>query len=255
MGTLPRLARLSSRLSRRGPARPAVREVGLIVLSVVLMGGAPAMPLPGAGRAAPVYFRSPAQVEAAADRDMIVRIHLTGLWEVTAGALAQQHAGNNAIQTLAATIHDDQIQLDREAQTVATQLGIALPGQPNDQQQSWLNQLSNTYGNAFDTLFVSLLRQAQGAIFTTIAAVRAGTENDMVRQLAEDAVTVVMNHMRLLENTNLVNYSSLTPAPHPALDRVPFSQRPLPDVLFVWAAITVALVAGAVSITRIVRPQ
>ncbi len=255
MGTLVRLVRLSGRLSGRGRARPPLRGVGLIALTAVLANGVPAMPADGVARAVPTYLRSPAQVEAAADRDMIVRIHLACLWEITAAAFAQQRAGSAAVQTLATTIHDENIQLDQETQTVATQLGIALPGQPNDQQQGWLNQLSTVSGNAFDMLFVSLLRQAHGAIFPIIAGVRAGTENAMVRQLADDAVTMTMNHMRLLEGSNLVDYSSLTPAPRPALDRVPFSQRPLPDVLFVWLVIAVGVLSGGISVTRIIRPQ
>lgn len=251
MGTLGRLTRLATRPSWRGPTPASPRGVGLLAVSVLLVG-VPAMPSGGADRGVP---RSPAQVEAAADRDMVIRIHLACRWQIPAGALAGQRAENPAVKTVGTTIHDDDVALDQESQTVSAQLGIALPNQPNDQQVDWLDQLSNANANDFDPLFVSLLRQADGSMLSVLAAVRAGTGNDAVRQLAEDAVTGTMKHMTLLEGTNLVNYSSLPPAPHPALDRVPFSQRPLPDVLFVWIVIAVAVLGGGVSIARIIRPQ
>jgi predicted outer membrane protein len=234
---------------------PPVRGFGLIAVGLVLVAGMPGRPVAHVLRDVPDYRYSPAQTEAVDDRDMIIRVHLACLWEVTAGALAQQRANSPAVKAGGTTIHDDDTQLDREARGIASQLDLVLPDQPNDQQQGWLNQLSGNSGNNFDTLFASLLRQAQGSIFTNIAAVRASTEDGAVRQFSDNAVTVFMKHMRLLEGTNLVDYAALAPAPHPALTRVPFSKRPFPDVLFVWLVVAVALLGGALSATRIIRPQ
>ena len=237
------------------PARPPIRSVGLIAVGLVVMAGLPGRPVVHVQRDAPGYRYSPAQTEAADDRDMIIRVHLACLWEVPAGALAQQRATSPAVKAGGTTIHDDDMLLDREARGLAAQLDLVLPEQPNDQQQGWLNQLSGKSGNNFDTSFASLLRQAEGSVFTGIAAVRSSTEDGAVRQFSDNAVTVFMKHMRLLEGTNLVDYAALAPAPLAAPTRVPFSQRPFPDVLFVWVVVAVAVLGAGVSATRIARPH
>jgi len=186
---------------------------------------------------------------------MIIRVRLACLWEIPAGQLAQERAGRPIVKEVGAQLRDDHIELDRQVRSVAAELGVALPDQPNAQQREWLAELSSKSGEEFDKAFTWLLRAAHGAVFTTIAAVRSSTTNDAVRQFAETGINIVMKHMRLLESTDMVDYSSLTPPPHPPLPRVAFSQRPLPDELFVWIVLAVAVLAGIIATARIIRPR
>ena len=68
----------------------------------------------------------------------------------------------------------------------------------------------------FDRIFVERLRAAHGKIFPVIGAVRSGTRNEIVRQLAQDSNRFVLTHMTLLESTGLVRYDRLAPAALPA---------------------------------------
>jgi putative membrane protein len=253
MGIVGRAARL---LRPRRVGRPRLYGLGVVVGSLLFVATPQWLPALDGHHELPGHQRySPADTEAAADRDMVIRVHLACLWEIPAGALAEERGSTPIVQSVGTQIHDDHVALDEADRAVATQLGITLPDHPSNQQQDWLNQLNGEHGLDFDNSFAWLLRQAHGLIFPVIAGVRAETTNPVVRQFAETGVNIVMKHMRLLESTNLVDYSSLTPAPHPALNRVPFSQRPALDVLFVWIVVAVALLGGALSVIRIVRPR
>jgi hypothetical protein len=130
--------------------------------------------------------------------------------------------------------------------TVASQLGLALPNEPNDQQKGWLAELNAAQGVEFDRKFANILRLAHGRVFSVVAQVRAATRNSLVRQLADDANTTVLDHIKILEATGYVNFDALaqdmaatstppltlTPAPPgPAADPgqvVPVTPSPYP---------------------------
>ncbi|MFI6451480.1 DUF4142 domain-containing protein [Streptosporangium amethystogenes] len=149
-----------------------------------------------------------------ADRDLLVKVRLAGLWEIPSGQQAQQRAVSKRVKEVGMHLMTDHLKLDEEVRALAAKLNVPLPSQPNTDQQSWIAQLAAVNAGAeYDLLFTRLLRQAHGKVFTVVAAVRAGTRNDLVRPFAQRAVEVVMKHMTLLESTGLVNYSTLPEPP------------------------------------------
>jgi hypothetical protein len=90
---------------------------------------------------------------------------------------------------------------------------VDLPGQPTAQQQDWLGQLDRAQGAQYDKLFTQLLRRAHGKVFALVAQVRAQTRNSMVRALANDANTTVLDHITVLEDTGLVDFDGLGDTP------------------------------------------
>jgi predicted outer membrane protein len=233
-------------------ARSIVRTLALSTSNLLLVVNPPGLAALSHQHDSPHYVPAGDKL-AAADVDMIIRVRLAGLWEIPAGEMAQQQALRPIVKQVGATLRDDHAELDRQVRAVAAQLGIALPDQPNAIQRQWLEELSGKTGDDFDKAFAFLLRGAHGAVFSTVAAVRASTTNDVVRQFAQIAVDIVMKHMQLLESIGVLDYSSLTPAPHPPLSRVPFSERPLPDIVFVWIVLAIAVLAGTYSIARTIR--
>jgi len=114
----------------------------------------------------------------------------------------------------ATTLVADDMSLNQQVVQAAEKLGVQLPGQPDSDQQGWLSQLHDEAGAAFDHDYVNLVRQASGKVFTAVAAARAGTKNDLIKQFAQSAVDTVMKHMTVLEATKLVDATAL---PDPAL--------------------------------------
>ncbi|MGW2645152.1 DUF4142 domain-containing protein [Streptomyces sp. NPDC001393] len=160
---------------------------------------------------------------SAQDRDLIAKVRLAGLWELPAGELAEQKGTTAAVRTAGQHLVDGYTSLDAHLRTVATQLGVPLPNEPDAQQQGWLDTLKSAQGQDFDRQFAGLVRLAHGRVFTLVAEVRADTQNSLVRDLADDATATVLDHIKALEATGYVDFAALaqqlaaspTPVPTP----------------------------------------
>lgn len=149
---------------------------------------------------------------SAADKDFVIKVRLAGLWEIPAGEMAQDLSENNRIKRIGRSIADQHIALDELARNAATKLKIKLPNEPNEDQQGWLDEMESAQGEEFDQIYIDRLRAAHGKIFPAIANIRASTENDTVRKLAQQANQFVMTHMTLLESSQLVDFADLAAA-------------------------------------------
>ncbi len=204
----------------------------------------------------------------AADRDFVVKVRLAGLWEVTAGNMAQEKSNDKRVQAICKAIAQQHVVLDALDVEAAKKLGIALPVEPTQQQQGWLAEMKAANSTTFDQIFVDRLRAAHGNIFPAIGTIRSSTRNDAVRKLAQQSNQFVMTHLTLLESSGLVNYGGLPTAPPPAAGKgpVPVDGQMLAAatgtggvpgvntsvILLVLAA---ALVAGVITTMRIFRAR
>lgn len=258
-------------------SRP-VRWTATIVtgLAGVLMSGAlatPALAASGPVEREPV---SPVPLPekgigpvTAADRDLLAKVRLAGLWEIPAGKMAQEK-GSERVRRIGAEIREQHVVLDQLTVEAAKRVNVPIPDKPNSDQQGWLREMERASGAEFDQIFVDRLRAAHGAVFPPIAAVRAGTRNEIVRSLAASANDFVLNHMTLLESTGLVDYGSL-PLPQgkngpvvPQSDSALFAgddARPGIAAVtgmnptIIWIILAAALAAGGYSMVRLLRPR
>ncbi|BCY14286.1 DUF4142 domain-containing protein [Actinoplanes sp. L3-i22] len=205
-----------------------------------------------------------------ADIDFVIKVRLAGLWEIPAGNMAVEKSDDPNVVKIGKSIAAQHVSLDSLDRAAAKKLNIELPNQPNGDQQGWLNEMKNASGAQFDQIFVDRLRAAHGKIFPAIATIRAGTRNDTVRKLAQQANQFVMTHMTLLESSGVVDYGALPTLAAPA---TPAQKGPVPIdnqmiaaanngggvpglsntvVLLVLAA---ALVIGVITTMRIFRSR
>ncbi|MER5648527.1 DUF4142 domain-containing protein [Streptosporangium sp. NPDC002524] len=186
--------------------------IAIAAVAVVLI-----TPPGGGASAAQGWVQTPQGPLGAADRDLLVKVRLAGLWEIPSGQQAQQKAASKRVKEVGMHLMTDHLKLDKEVRALAAQLNVPLPDQPNADQQGWMAQLAAVQpGAEYDLLFAQLLRAAHGKVFGVVAGVRSGTRNDLVRTFAQRAVEVVMKHMTLLESTGLVDYSDLPEPPMPS---------------------------------------
>ncbi|MDQ8703650.1 DUF4142 domain-containing protein [Streptomyces sp. LHD-70] len=146
---------------------------------------------------------------SATDRDFIVKVRLAGMWELPAGQQAIERAPSEAIKAAGDHLVVGHADLDRRVRSVAAQLGVELPNQPSEQQQGWLDELTEAQGETYQRKFANLLRNAHGKVFSLIAQVRHTTRNTLVRQLASDSNQTVLDHITMLEATGLVDFDAL----------------------------------------------
>ncbi|MEW2400433.1 DUF4142 domain-containing protein [Streptomyces sp. NPDC046862] len=143
------------------------------------------------------------------DREFITKVRLAGLWELPAGQQAQQKGTTQAVHTAGAHLVEGHTFLDARVRGVAARLGLQLPNQPTEEQRSWLDTLNTAQGEEYDREFANILRKAHGKVFSLVAQIRATTRNSLVRDLADDANTTVLDHMKVLEATGLVDFDGL----------------------------------------------
>jgi predicted outer membrane protein len=148
----------------------------------------------------------------AADMILLNGVRQAGLWEIPAGQMAAQKGSTARVRQVGQMIADQHVQLDQLTVDAANKLGATVPAAPTAQQQGFLTQLQAAKGAQFDQMFVTFLRGTHGFIFPVISAVRASTQNEIVRKLAGQASIFVMHHMQMLESTGLVQYAKLPPA-------------------------------------------
>jgi predicted outer membrane protein len=156
-----------------------------------------------------------AGVLTAADKDLVVKVRLAGLWEIPAGKMAQDKSDDERIREIGRDIAEQHEELDKFARDAAKKLDIDLPDEPNSDQQGWLDEMQEAEGTDFDRIYIDRLRAAHGKIFPAIATVRASTRNDTVRKLAQRANQFVATHLTLLESSGIVNFKALPTAPAP----------------------------------------
>jgi predicted outer membrane protein len=204
-----------------------------------------------------------------ADRDFIIKVRLAGLWEVPAGNMAVERSEDPRVVNIGRAIAQQHVVLDKLDISVAKKLGVALPNEPNGDQQGWLNEMRNAKtSTAFDQIFIDRLRAAHGKIFPAIATIRASTRNDSVRKLAQQTNQFVMTHMTLLESSGIVDYGSLPTAPAPAAaggGPVPVDNQmlvaagtngvPGVNTSVILIVLAGALVAGVITTMRIFRTR
>ncbi|MFG3119524.1 DUF4142 domain-containing protein [Streptomyces sp. NPDC048197] len=146
---------------------------------------------------------------SALDKTFLTKVRQAGLWEMPAGRLAQTHASGEAIKRAGMHLLEGHSKLDELAREDSEALNVPIPDQATPEQQGWVDQLKNARGQAFDQLFVDLLRASHGKIFITIGEVRATTKNSLIRRLATQTNNTVQDHMDVLEDTGLVKDATL----------------------------------------------
>ncbi|MEU1199271.1 DUF4142 domain-containing protein [Streptomyces sp. NPDC005813] len=146
---------------------------------------------------------------SALDREFITKVRLAGLWELPAGQQAQERGTTQAVRTAGEHLIEGHTFLDARVRDVAARLNLELPNQPNPQQRQWLATLDASHGTEYDRQFANILRKAHGKVFSVVAQVRANTRNSLVRDLADDANTTVLDHIKVLEATGYVDFDAL----------------------------------------------
>lgn len=184
-----------------------------------------------------------------ADRDLLQKARLAGLWEGPTGQQAEQRASSPAVKEAGRHLGAEHADLDAQTRVVADKLGVLLPSRPTDQQLGWMNDLSTRGGTDYDRAFIQIVRAAHGAILPQIAQVRAGTRNDLMRQFATTADEFVTRHIGYLEGTGLVDYSAL-PAP---AGPVPAAPRSAADLIVPCIVVLGALLATVGLLTTLRR--
>ncbi|WP_330323549.1 DUF4142 domain-containing protein [Streptomyces pseudovenezuelae] len=161
-----------------------------------------------------------------ADRDFVVKVRAAGLWEYSVGLMALQKNTTKAIRTAGQQLASEDASLDAACRRTAGQLGITLPDQPSPQQLGFVSRLNADSPEQFGADMATTVRAVDGQLLMTIASVRSTTKNSLIRALAADANETVLDHIKVVEKTGLVDFDQAvfqetSPPSPPAHDLTP----------------------------------
>ncbi|MER5940831.1 DUF4142 domain-containing protein [Streptomyces sp. NPDC001928] len=173
-----------------------------------------------------VIAQTPTGPLTEADRDFVVKVRAAGLWEYPVGKMALRKGTTGAVRTAGQHLVSGHAALDATCRRIAARLHITLPNRPSPQQQGFVATLDADSGKQFDSDMANILRTTHGQIFSTVAKIRATTENSLVRQLADQANDTVLDHITVMEKTGLVDFDQVlfqetTPPKLPSQDLTP----------------------------------
>ncbi len=126
--------------------------------------------------------------------------HQSNLAEIAGGRLAQQKGQSQQVKDLGARFVADHTRLDAAVRRTADQLGVDLPGAPNDRQQAVAQRYQQTSGRDFDALFVSTQMDAHMAAMALGQKEIAQGSDATAKKTAQDAAPVIASHHELLDN-------------------------------------------------------
>jgi putative membrane protein len=238
----------------------SVLTVGSALVAIGPAGAAEAhAPSPKVvARGGSVTLQTEDDAVTAADRNLLINVRLAGLWEIPAGQMAIKKGASPRVRQIGQMIASQHVRLDALNNAAAKKVGVELPNRPSAKQTRWLEEMSDAQGAKFDDIYVMRLRAAHGQIFPVIGVVRATTDNEVVRNLAQSANNFVLTHISLLESTGLVQYDELPKADPTATMTVAAKRNSQSGALaspVIWMILAMALIAGAVFTARMVRPE
>jgi predicted outer membrane protein len=143
------------------------------------------------------------------ERDFVVKVRAAGLWEHPLGLMVMERGTTPAMKEAGEHLVAGHSRLDEMCRKIAPELGVTLPNQASPQQQQFVATVDGNTGKQFDTTAVNIMRVTHGQIFSTIAKIRANTKNTEIRKLADLANDTVLDHITVLEKTDLVNYDQV----------------------------------------------
>lgn len=248
---------VSPRYLGRRLSEAAVASAALILLAPDTARAEPGVPVPPSE----LITDKAAGAVTAADKDLVIKVRLAGLWEIPAGEMAQEKSDDERIQQIGRDIAEQHEELDEFARAAAKKLDIDLPNKPNSDQQGWLAEMREAEGADFDQIYIDRLRAAHGKIFPAIATVRASTRNDTVRKLAQRANQFVATHLTLLETSGIVDFKAIPTAPPPNASTSPPATRPVanaatqgaPNLPVLLVVLVAGLLVGGFATSRLMR--
>ena len=153
-----------------------------------------------------------------ADRDLIVKVRLACLWEMSTGQQVQQQGTSPAVKEAGRKISAEHTDLDQKTRDIADKLGVLLPASPNAQQVAWMKEIA-----VQDRLGLRPDRRAAAARGPRDRAAdpRGGADRHPQRRWSasspSDGTLYVTRHIGYLESTGLVDYAALPEPQSPGL--------------------------------------
>ncbi|MEU9832425.1 DUF4142 domain-containing protein [Streptosporangium sp. NPDC048047] len=132
------------------------------------------------------------------DRKFLVQAHRGNLAEIRSSRLALRKSDSQDVKDIAQKLITDHTALDDKLRPVAEQADVQLPDRPNRMQREQIEKLSNLSGPAFDSAWLAAQAADHRMTLKRLDRELTNGSSSAVRKLAQDALPVIREHLRLV---------------------------------------------------------
>jgi putative membrane protein len=137
----------------------------------------------------------------AADKCFVVMAAIDNEFEIQSGQAAQQKSQNDQVKQIAQKMVDDHTKAKQQLQQVAQQLQVQLPEQLPRMKQAELQIMSALPADQFDKNYLAHLQAAHAKDVTKFNSVSQLSQNDQVKQFAQQTLPVLQQHAQQVNQT------------------------------------------------------
>jgi len=141
---------------------------------------------------------------SAGDRKFAMEAAHGGIAEVRLGELAEQKGSSEFVRRFGHRMVEDHGKANDDLQSVASNMGLTLPTEPNGEQRELMARLRRLHGAAFDAAYIRAMKmdhQMDIAEFKKEA--RMGREAG-IRRFASRTLPIIQGHYRMLMNRRMM---------------------------------------------------
>jgi len=141
---------------------------------------------------------------SAADRKFAIEAAHGGIAEVRLGELAEQNGSSQFVKRFGHRMVEDHGKANDDLQTVASNLGITLPSDPNGEQRELMARLRKLHGAAFDSAYVRAMKMDHQMDIAAFKKEANMGKDASIRRFASRTLPVVQSHYRMLMDKKIM---------------------------------------------------
>lgn len=121
------------------------------------------------------------------------------LAEINAGKLAQARGSSQAVRDYGRMLEQDHMAANQQAVALAKKAGVAVPTQPNKDQQEMYKKLSQYKGAAFDRQFADAMADDHKKVIDMYEDEAKRQEDGQVQVMAQKLLPVLKQHLSVAQ--------------------------------------------------------
>jgi len=122
-----------------------------------------------------------------------------GMSEVELGRLAVERATNSSVKAFGQRMVDDHSKANVELQQIASQAGIALPGQIDAKEKQTYAKLAALSGAAFDRAYIDDMVKDHKADIAAFEKASRASGDSPIKKFATDKLPTLREHLKMAE--------------------------------------------------------
>ena len=146
------------------------------------------------------FAQNPNSNPPAGDQAFLTQMAQGNVAEIELGKLAQHKGNTVAVRNFGTRMVRDHENLNNQLKHVAAMEHVSLPTSPNPEQLQEKSRLEGLSGKAFDDAYMRMMLNDHQNDVNAVQQEVGSAQTPQVKQLAQRALPILQNHLRMAEN-------------------------------------------------------